>query len=58
MDVLDMCSGAPVCMAARGVPRGTVCTYGTTTFVPEPDYTCEWTGTACVRTPKPPKAPP
>jgi hypothetical protein len=57
VDVLDMCSGAPVCLAARGVPKGEKCTNTTTTFIPEPDYTCAWTGTACVPKPKPKAAP-
>jgi hypothetical protein len=54
VDVLDVCSGDPVCMAASGMPKGESCTHGATTFVPEPDYTCAWTGTACVSRPKSP----
>lgn len=59
VEVLDMCSGEPVCISARGYPKGVICPPHTTTpFIAEPDYTCAWTGTACVRKPKPPKAQP
>lgn len=59
VEVLDMCSGDPVCISAHGYPKGVICPPQTTTpFIAEPDYTCEWTGTACVRKPKPPKTQP
>lgn len=53
VDVLDMCSGEPVCIAARGVPEGVTCPPHTTLiFIPEPAYTCAWNGSNCVSQPK------
>jgi hypothetical protein len=53
VDVLDMCTAEPVCIAARGVPAGVTCPpRSTLIFIPEPDYTCAWTGSACVAGPK------
>jgi len=53
VEVLDMCSGEPVCISARGAPAGVICPGHTVPpFIAEPDYTCEWTGTACVVKPK------
>lgn len=50
VEVLDVCSGEPVCTSARGVPKGVICPAHTVIpFIAEPDYTCEWTGSACVR---------
>lgn len=58
VDVLDMCSGKPVCISASGIPKGVICPpHGTTIFIPEPDYACAWTGTACVSQPKPKATP-
>ncbi len=53
VDVLDVCTGEAVCIAARGVPKGVLCPpHSTPTFIPEPTYTCAWNGSACVSQPK------
>ena len=53
VEVLDMCSGEPVCRSARGYPKGVVCPpHSVPPFIGEPDYTCAWDGTACSRRPK------
>jgi hypothetical protein len=54
IEVLDMCTGQPVCLSAMGYPKGVTCPdHSVPPFIHEPDYVCEWTGAACVRTPKP-----
>lgn len=59
VEVLDLCSEEPVCISVRGYPKGVICPPHTTTpFIGEPDYACEWTGTACVRKPRPAEAKP
>jgi len=44
----------PVCISAMGYPEGVSCPdHSVPPFIHEPDYTCAWTGTACVPGPKP-----
>jgi len=53
VEVLDVCTGEATCIAARGVPAGVTCPpRSTLIFIPEPDYTCAWNGSACVAQPK------
>ncbi len=52
IELVDVCTGEPVCIAAHATPKGVICPGHTTPlFISPPRYTCTWNVTACVATP-------